>query len=118
MAPAAAMEYARGPFLRGPCLSWAHKRDYRNDTMSKGFFPGYMTKKRYLDKLGVIGRLDPYETVRSEWQDYVDPWSPVHVHFVMYLLVTPSPYSGEELKNYRVQIAIWVVCRDRWEKYN
>ena len=77
--------------------------------MSKRFLPGYMTliqdqdaKKRYSDKLGIIGGLDTYETVRSEWQDDVDLWPAVtSVHIGMYLLVTPSPYTGEELKNYK-----------------
>ena len=79
--------------------------------MSKRFLSGYMTsiqdqdtKKWYLDKLGVIGGLDPYETVRNEWQDDVDLWpaiTSVHIGMYMYLLVTPSPYTGEELKNYK-----------------
>ena len=29
-------------------------------------------KRRYLDKLRVIGGLDPYETERKEWKDDVD----------------------------------------------
>ena len=59
-------------------------------------------KKRCLDRLGIIGGLDPYQIVRSEWQDDVDLWPAVtSVHIVMYLLVTPSLYTGEELKNYK-----------------
>ena len=79
--------------------------------MNKRFFPGYLTliqdvdaKKLYLDKLGIFGGLDPYETDRSEWQDDVDLWpavTSVHIGMYMYLLVTPSPYTGEELKNYK-----------------
>ena len=50
----------------------------------------------------MIGGLDPYETVRTEWQDDVDMWPAVtSVHIGMYLLVTPSPYSGEQLVNYK-----------------
>lgn len=79
-------------------------------TMSKPpFLPGYVSsiqdqdaKKRYLDKIGIIGGLDPYETVRSEWQDDVDLWPAVTcVNIGMYLLLTPSPYTSEELKNYK-----------------
>ena len=77
--------------------------------MNKRFFPGYLTsiqdvdaKKRYLDKLSIIGGLDPYETDRSEWQDDVDLRPAVtSVYIGMYLLVTPSSYTGEELKNYK-----------------
>ena len=59
-------------------------------------------KKRYLDKLHIIGGLDPYETERKEWKDNVDLWpSTTHVNLGMYLLVTPSPYSGEDLLNYK-----------------
>ena len=59
-------------------------------------------KKRYLDKLHIIGGLDPYETERKEWKDNVDLWPSItHVNLGMYLLVTPSPYSGEDLLNYK-----------------
>ena len=52
--------------------------------------------------MAIIGGLDPYETVRSEWLDDMDLWPSVTcVHIVMYLLLTPSPYSGENLVNYR-----------------
>ena len=89
--------------------------------MSKRFLPGYMTsiqdqdaKKRYLDKLGVIGGLDPYETVRNECQDDVDLWPTVtSVHIGIYLLVTPSPYTGEELKNYK-SLDCYINFRSGW----
>lgn len=59
-------------------------------------------KKRYLDKLLLIGGLDPYETERNEWEDDVDLWPSItYVNLGMYLLVTPSPYSGEDLMNYK-----------------
>ena len=88
--------------------------------MRKRFILGYMTsiqdqdtKKWYLDKLGIIGGLDPYETVRSEWQDNVGQWPAVtNVHIGMYLLVTPSPYTGEELKNYKSLDCYINFCRD------
>ena len=31
-----------------------------------------VAKKRYLDKLQVVGGLDPYETGKNEWEDDVD----------------------------------------------
>ena len=50
----------------------------------------------------MIGRLDPYETEKKDWQNDVDLWPAVtHINVGMYLLVTPSPYSGENLKNYK-----------------
>ena len=41
--------------------------------------PGYFSslqdsegKRRYLEKLSEIGGLDPYETMKNEWQDDID----------------------------------------------
>ena len=59
-------------------------------------------KKRYLHKLSFIGGLDPYETERKEWKDDVDLWPSItHINLGMYLLVTPSVYTGEDLLNYK-----------------
>ena len=59
-------------------------------------------RKRYLDKLQVVGGLDPYETEKNEWQDDVDVWPSItYVNLGMYLLVTPSPYCREDLMNYK-----------------
>ena len=61
-----------------------------------------VAKKRYLDKLQVVGGLDPYETGKNECEDDVDLWPSItYVNLGMYLLVTPSPYSGEDLMNYK-----------------
>ena len=50
----------------------------------------------------MIGGLDPYETARNEWLDDVDLWPSVtSIHIGMYLLVTPSPYTGKDLVNYK-----------------
>ena len=76
---------------------------------NRPFLPGYLSslenlvaKRRYQEKLALIGGLDPYETVRSEWIDDVDLWPSVTcVNVAMYLLLTPSPYSGEDLVNYK-----------------
>ena len=55
----------------------------------KALLPGYLSamedvegKKRYLEKIRVIGGLNPYETPRRDWQDDVDLWpsvSSVHI---------------------------------------
>ena len=59
-------------------------------------------KKRYLEKLEILGGFDPYETGKSEWQDDVDLWSSItHIHVGMYLLYSASPYTGEDLLNYK-----------------
>ncbi len=59
-------------------------------------------RKRYQDKLSLLGGLDPYETTRAEWQDDVDLWPNIsHMHVGIYLLPTPSPYTGAELLNYK-----------------
>lgn len=43
-----------------------------------------------------------YETERNGWKDDMDLWRSVtYVHLRMYLLVTPSPYSGDDLLNYK-----------------
>ena len=47
-----------------------------------------------MEKLSIIGGFDPYE---SEWQDDVDLWpSTTYIHLGMYLLVNPSPHTGED----------------------
>lgn len=59
-------------------------------------------KKRYLEKLNATGGIDPYETEKKEWKDDVDLWPSItHINLAMYLLVTPSPYSGNDLLNYK-----------------
>ena len=73
------------------------------------FVEGYLSsiqdqdaKKRYLDKLDAICGLDPYETEKKQWKDDIDLWPSItHVHIGMYLLITPSPYTGEQLLNYK-----------------
>ena len=70
----------------------------------KVFLPGYLSslqdadrKKWYLEKLSMIGSLDPYKTARNKWLDNVDLWPSVtSIHIGMYLLVTPSPYTGKD----------------------
>ena len=63
---------------------------------------GEDAKKRHLGKLHVVVGLGPYETEKKEWEDNVDLWSSItYVNLGMNSLVTPSPYSGEDLINYK-----------------
>lgn len=77
--------------------------------MQRGLIRAYCTtiadadsKKRYEDKLELVNGIDPYEIPRSEWQDNVDLWPAItHVHVCMYLILSPSPYTKEDLLNYK-----------------
>ncbi len=77
----------------------------KNKALLAGYFSSLEDSKartRYKEKLDTIERLDPYEIERNEWQDDVDLWPSVtSVHVAMYLLVTPSPYTGDDLVNYK-----------------
>ena len=85
----------------GVHASVSEVHDELDDEYQVPFLPGYLpslenaiAKKRYKEKLGIIGGLDPYEIVRSEWVDDIDMWPSVTcVHIAMYLLVTPSPHT-------------------------
>lgn len=62
----------------------------------------FTAKTRYKAKLSTVGGLDPYEIARNEWEDELEMWPSVSsVHIAMYLLVTPSPYTGDDLVNYK-----------------
>ena len=59
-------------------------------------------RKRYYEKLRLIEDLDPYETEKKDWEDNVDLWPSVtHINVGMFLLLTPSVYSGDDLLNYK-----------------
>ena len=59
-------------------------------------------RKRYYEKLKIIEDLDPYETEKKDWEDNVDIWPSVtHINVGMFLLLTPSVYSGDDLLNYK-----------------
>lgn len=84
-------------------FKWIHS------AMQSGLIPAYSatiadadSKKRYADKLDLVNGIDPYEIPRSEWQDNVDLWPAItHVHVCMYLILSPSPYTKEDLLNYK-----------------
>ena len=76
----------------------------------KGFLPGYAStivdsecKQRYADKLMLISGHDPYEIPKEEWQDInVDMWPAIsYVHVCMYLILYPSPYTKDDMLNYK-----------------
>ena len=59
-------------------------------------------KKRYREKLALIDGDDPYAIPREEWTDNVDFWPAItYMHIGLYLLFTPSPYTREDLQNYK-----------------
>ena len=60
-------------------------------------------KKRYLEKLNVTDGINPYETREwNKWKDDGDLWPSItHFNLAMYLLVAPSPYSGNDVLNYK-----------------
>ena len=71
--------------------------------------PGYkdtlcdpQSRKRYEDKLALLGGKDPYEIPSEAWKDDVELWpSTTYIHVGMYLVFSPSPYTGQDLLNYR-----------------
>ena len=75
----------------------------------RALLPGYLasvddkpSKERYLEKLRMLNGLDPYELPLREWQDDVDKWSETSLIYVtVYLLFSPSPFTQEEIKNYK-----------------
>lgn len=76
---------------------------------ASGLLPGYQEsvrcfedKKRYLEKLAFMDGDDPYAIPRGEWIDDVDSWPAItYIHVGLYLLFTPSPYTKEDLQNYK-----------------
>ena len=76
---------------------------------ASGLLPSYQEsiksvedKKRYLEKLAFIGGDDPYSIPTEEWQDDVASWPAItYIHVGLYLLFTPSPYTKEDLENYK-----------------
>jgi hypothetical protein len=74
----------------------------------KRLLPGYFSslwaddQTRYLSKLSNIDGTNPYEMLESEWSDDVNLWPAItHIHIGMYLLLNKSPYSSDDLLNYK-----------------
>ncbi len=73
------------------------------------FLPGYRSeianeecRQRYGSKLALINNKDPYEIPVQEYEDDIDLWpATTYIHVGMYLVFNPSPYTGEDLLNYK-----------------
>ena len=72
------------------------------------FLPGYAAgipedcRARYKEKLSLIGNIDPYELPKAAFQYSVDLWpATTYIHLGMHLIFTPSPYTGDQLLNYK-----------------
>ena len=86
-------------------------REVRSSEMTslRPLLPGYRaqlpkaeSRDRYDSKLAFANGSDPYEMPMNEWVDYVEMWpATTSVHIAMYLIVSPSPYTGEALQNYK-----------------
>jgi hypothetical protein len=78
-------------------------------TSKKALLPGYkatlynpQSRKSYEEKLSLLGRKDPYETPTEAWKDDVELWASItYIHVGMYLVFSPSPYTGQDLLNYK-----------------
>ena len=77
--------------------------------IEQALLPGYLasvsdkvSKERYLEKIKMLNGLDPYELPRREWYDDVDKWPETSlVDVTVYLLFSSSPFTQEEIKNYK-----------------
>ena len=73
------------------------------------FLPGYKysivdiaSRQRYQDKLKLIDGRDPYEMPLETLMDDVDLWpTTTYINVGMYLVFSPSPYTGQDLQNYK-----------------
>lgn len=60
------------------------------------------SKKWYADKLKLMNGSDPYEVPRDEWEDNMDMWPAItYVHVCMYWILCPSPYTKDDMLNYK-----------------
>jgi hypothetical protein len=79
-------------------------------SIRKPLLPGYRDtltdsklKERYDDKTKVLNGKDPYKMPPDEWKDDLDFWPAVtYIHLGFYLLHSPSPYTKEDLMNYKM----------------
>ena len=55
------------------------------------------SKRRYAEKLELMGGIDSYEVAKGNWQDDVDLWPAItQLQVCMYLIIAPSPYSEKD----------------------
>ena len=75
----------------------------------EALLPGYYatlsseaSKSRYGEKLRLIQGIDPYELKMNEWKDDLDLWPEItYIHVCMYLIITPSRYTEQDMLNYK-----------------
>ena len=59
-------------------------------------------RERYRDKVAIISGVDLHKISQNEWMDNFDLWpADTHIHIGKYLLLNPSPYSKDDLLNYK-----------------
>ena len=59
-------------------------------------------KRRYDQKLLLVGGIDPYTLSKAEWSKNTDDFPSVSFpDLVSYLLFTRSAYTGDELRSYK-----------------
>ena len=76
---------------------------------TKGLLPDFYSnltskdpKIRYREKLTLIKSLHPYEIPKNEWLDDTEKWPWVsYTHVGMYLLLSESPYTKDQLLNHK-----------------
>ena len=76
-----------------------------------GLVPGYSSmiantasKKRYAEKLELVGGIDPHEVAKGDWQGDVDLWPAItQLQVCMYIPYPSSgPYSKKDFLNYKI----------------
>jgi hypothetical protein len=61
-----------------------------------------VTKTRYLDKLSIIDKTDPYTVEKRKWSQKTEKFPNIlYPDIVNYLLYTPSKYTTEDFKAYK-----------------
>ena len=102
---------SRGGGQASVCLQHGSESEYEAWDVT-GYFESLQekqSKERYLEKLKSIEGQDPYEISRKEWIDDVDCWPDVtYINVGMYLLFAASPYTQEQLMNYKTHC--WCSC--------
>ena len=69
------------------------------------------SRKRYAEKLELVGGIDPYEVAKGDWQDDIDLWPAItQLQVCMYLILAPNPYSEKDFLNYKAWAATRILC--------
>lgn len=78
-------------------------------TSRKAILPGYkatlydpQSRKRYEEKLSLLSEKDQCQILVQAWKDDVELLSSTtYVHVGMYVVFSQSPYTGQDLLNYK-----------------